>query len=212
MFASSFRVVSLEKKNRKRNKQEYQFPAPNHMMEQSQHSWNQNCHQSTQTFSVFRHVFFITLTSLSVFIQPLMQHPYDSCCTRWDRRRGVNAMKLKCCISVRCIMINTLSLFMLKAKTWHAERPQSTLRFSTLPLYLTVIDADYVRHPLYNYLSWNMPRPPPSSFDKCFPSEFTSSPPYKKFRGFLPKAIAPGSNLIMNTTTVYTLPAFVPVI
>lgn len=61
--------LAPEKKNWKRNKQEYQFPAPNHMMEQSQHSWNQNGHQSTQTFSVFRHVFFITPTSLSVFIQ-----------------------------------------------------------------------------------------------------------------------------------------------
>lgn len=61
--------LAPEKKNRKRNKQEYQFPAPNHMMEQSQHSWNQNGHQSTQTFSAFRHVFFITPTSLSVFIQ-----------------------------------------------------------------------------------------------------------------------------------------------
>lgn len=126
------------------------------------------------------------------------------------RRRSENAMKLKCCISVRCIMINTLSLFYVKSQNLTCGT--APIHSAPFLLYLTVIDVDYVRHLLYDYLSLNMPRPPPSSFDKCFPSEFTSSPPYKKFRGFLPKAIAPGSNLIMNTTTVYTLPAFVPVI
>lgn len=60
------------------------------------------------------------------------------------------------------------------------------------PFYLTVIDADYVRHPLYNYLSLNMPRPPPSSFDKCFPSEFTSSPPLQEIPWLFTKSHCTG--------------------
>lgn len=99
---------------------------------------------------------------------------------------------------------------MLKACPWHAEYPQSTLRSSTI-LYLTFIDVDFAWRLLYNYLSLNMPQPRPLSFDKCFSPEFTSSP-LTRIPRLLPKAIAPGSNLIMNAAAVYTLPAFVPVI
>lgn len=76
---------------------------------------------------------------------------------------------------------------------------------------MTFIDADFAWHLLYNSLGLNVPRPLPLSFDKCYSPECTSSP-LTRIPQLLPKAIAPGSNLIMNTTTVYTLPAFVAVI
>lgn len=106
-------------------------------------------------------------------------------------------------------MINKLSLHYVKSLALTCRVP--TIHCSTTILNVTFIDADFEGHLLYNYLNLNMLRPWALSSDKCFSSEFMLSP-LTRIPWLLPKAIAPGSNLIMNTTAVYTLHAFVPII